>query len=116
MKDYALYPTLICTIINANFSIQTFLLILDELLFHWSIRGKLYIYLLYLLYFSDAIVNQVLDELGLQLGDQLSGLPSTAASVPGGTVKQPTPVAAGANGVSDADADLQARLDNLRRE
>ncbi|GJQ87627.1 hypothetical protein Trydic_g17455 [Trypoxylus dichotomus] len=65
---------------------------------------------------SDAIVNQVLDELGLQLGDQLSGLPSTASSVPGQAVKQPTAVPAGANGLSDADADLQARLDNLRRE
>lgn len=66
--------------------------------------------------FSDAVVNQVLDELGLQLGDQLSGLPSTAVSMPGQSTKQPTAVPAGANGLSDADADLQARLDNLRRE
>ncbi|KAI4464111.1 charged multivesicular body protein [Holotrichia oblita] len=65
---------------------------------------------------SDAVVNQVLDELGLQLGDQLSGLPSTAVSMPGQSTKQPTAVPAGANGLSDADADLQARLDNLRRE
>lgn len=69
---------------------------------------------------SDAVVAQVLDELGLQLNDQLSGLPQASASlsVPAGKV----PVAAGAGGggaaptISDADADLQARLDNLRRE
>lgn len=72
--------------------------------------------------YSDAVVSQVLDELGLQLGDQLSGLPQAAGSlapqvrVPSG----PTPVAAGAGGpgggLTDADAELQARLDNLRRE
>ncbi|KAK9731477.1 Snf7 [Popillia japonica] len=43
---------------------------------------------------SDAVVNQVLDELGLQLGDQLSGLPSTAVSMPGQSTKQPTAVPA----------------------
>lgn len=63
-------------------------------------------------YFSDAVVSQVLDELGLQLTDQLSGLPQAAGSltVPGAK----TPVAA--SPVSDADADLEARLNNLRRE
>ncbi|XP_018331258.1 charged multivesicular body protein 2a [Agrilus planipennis] len=71
---------------------------------------------------SDAIVSQVLDELGLQLNDQLSGLPQTAGSLPASGQKQPVAAAAatgggGGNGaVSDADADLQARLDNLRRE
>ncbi|XP_022914565.1 charged multivesicular body protein 2a [Onthophagus taurus] len=67
---------------------------------------------------TDAIVTQVLDELGLQLGDQLSGLPQTSGSLPGAAAKQPAAVAAGAGngGLSDADADLQARLDNLRRE
>lgn len=70
---------------------------------------------------SDAIVTQVLDELGLQLNDQLSGLPQASASLSVAAGK--VPVAAGAGGgggvaptVSDADADLQARLDNLRRE
>ncbi len=79
---------------------------------------------------SDAIVTQVLDELGLQLTDDLAG-----AAVPSGTIgttvktggKQA--VAAGAEGAeggggggaggagtTDADADLQARLDDLRRE
>ena len=78
--------------------------------------------------FSDAVVSQVLDELGLQLTDQLSGLPQASGSLAASGVKA-TPIAAGAGGggvgggggggpgtVSDADADLQARLDNLRRE
>merc|ERR1739844_893779 len=64
---------------------------------------------------SDAIVNQVLDELGLQLNDNLGDahvgtgtLASTAAA------KNKTAVAAGA--ADDDDADLQARLDDLRRD
>merc|ERR1719420_693904 len=61
---------------------------------------------------SDAIVTQVLDELGLQLSDQLTGLP-VAGSTIGTTAKGgKVPVAAEA----DADADLAARLENLRRE
>ncbi len=86
---------------------------------------------------SDAIVTQVLDELGLQLTDELAG-----AAVPSGTIgttvkatggKQAIPAGAeaagggggggggaaaagGGGGTSDADADLQARLDDLRRE
>ncbi|XP_077288031.1 vacuolar protein sorting 2 [Arctopsyche grandis] len=70
---------------------------------------------------SDAVVTQILDELGLQLNDQLSGLPqaSGALKIPG--AKQPAQpsaaMAAGGGGMeNDADADLQARLDNLRRE
>merc|ERR1719187_2913032 len=47
---------------------------------------------------SDAIVTQVLDELGLQLGDQLSAVPvadgSLASTVKGGKAK--APVAEGA--------------------
>lgn len=103
---------------------------------------------------TDAVVAQVLDELGLQLNDQLSGLPQVkflfSISVPfsmsvkkqwirqaSGSLaatgsKQPQAAAAAMGGggggiatggggnattpVSDADADLQARLDNLRRE
>merc|ERR1711976_166821 len=64
---------------------------------------------------GEAIVSQVLDELGLQMADQLSDLPGT-----GGNLAQKqqdkTPVAAGGGPVSDADADLEARLDNLRRQ
>lgn len=66
-------------------------------------------------------MNQVLDELGLQLTDTLSGLPQAGSALPASGQKQPAAAAAataGGNGggLSDADADLQARLDNLRRE
>ncbi|XP_057303561.1 charged multivesicular body protein 2a-like [Hydractinia symbiolongicarpus] len=62
---------------------------------------------------SDAVVNQVLDELGLGLTDQLSELPSAGGKLPAGQKAGQQPIAIGA---SDEDADLQARLDNLRRE
>jgi len=80
---------------------------------------------------TDAVVSQVLDELGLQLNDQLSGLPQASGSLAVAGSKQPQAAAAALGGgggmatgggagattpVSDADADLQARLDNLRRE
>ncbi|KAJ6629282.1 Charged multivesicular body protein 2a [Pseudolycoriella hygida] len=79
---------------------------------------------------TDAVVAQVLDELGLQLNDQLSGLPQASGSLSVAGTKQPQAAAAALGGgggtasgggnattpVSDADADLQARLDNLRRE
>jgi charged multivesicular body protein 2A len=60
---------------------------------------------------SDAIVSQVLDELGLQMADQLSDLPVAKGAA--AAAKKP---AAAAAAVSDADADLEARLDNLRRQ
>jgi len=64
---------------------------------------------------SDAIVNQVLDELGLQLNDKLGDVPVAAGSLaPAGAAKNKTAVAAG--GADDDDADLQARLDDLRRD
>merc|ERR1719495_2899664 len=62
---------------------------------------------------TDAIVTQVLDELGLQLSDQLTAVPATGATIAAAGAKGKTPVAAAE---ADADADLQARLDNLRRE
>ncbi|KAG8034090.1 hypothetical protein G9C98_008571 [Cotesia typhae] len=74
---------------------------------------------------NDAVVAQVLDELGLQLTDQLSGLPQATGSLSIAGSKQPVATAAGAGGedasggggnLPDADADLQARLENLRRE
>jgi len=60
---------------------------------------------------SDAVVTQVLDELGVQLNQQLSDLPQADSSLKPTANASKTPVA-----VTDADADLQARLDNLRRE
>ncbi|XP_064087932.1 charged multivesicular body protein 2a isoform X1 [Macrobrachium rosenbergii] len=60
---------------------------------------------------SDAIVSQVLDELGLQMTEGLSDLPSTGGTL-GATTASKAPVA-----VADAaDDDIQARLNNLRRE
>lgn len=77
---------------------------------------------------SDAVVAQVLDELGLQLGDQLANLSLADGTLQPAASKTPQAIGAtggggapGAGGAvpaapSDADADLQARLDNLRRE
>lgn len=79
---------------------------------------------------TDAVVSQVLDELGLQLGEQLNDLPSASGSlsINANSNKLPTAIAAGGPegntdgaGASnahtnDADADLQARLDKLRKD
>ncbi|KAI5733758.1 hypothetical protein M8J76_015521 [Diaphorina citri] len=78
---------------------------------------------------TNAVVTQVLDELGLQLGDQLASIPDPASSmmsdkgktpvaIPGGSGSNHSNNHGGGGGstLSDADADLQARLDNLRRE
>jgi len=64
---------------------------------------------------SDAIVTQVLDELGLQLTDQMTAVPAApdnSISVATGKNKA-GPVAAEGGG---ADDDLQARLENLRKD
>ena len=58
---------------------------------------------------------QVLDELGIQIGEQLDKLPTAdgaLTSKAAATANKPAQVAA----QSDVDADLQARLENLRRE
>ena len=52
-------------------------------------------------------MNQVLDELGLSLNDELNSMPMASGSV-GGKEKVAKP--------SGADDELQARLDNLRRD
>jgi len=62
---------------------------------------------------TDQIVTQVLDELGIQMTEQLSGLPAAGKNIAAPASKK-VPQAAAA--VSDADADLQARLENLRKE
>ena len=63
---------------------------------------------------SDAIVTQVLDELGLQLTDELTAVPAPASGslAPAGKAgaDKAAPVAVG------ADDDLQARLENLRKD
>lgn len=58
---------------------------------------------------GDAIVAQILDELGLDLTDKLKELPSTGGTLSTGQTTDKQPLA-------DVDADLQARLENLRRE
>ncbi|XP_064627906.1 charged multivesicular body protein 2a-like [Lineus longissimus] len=63
---------------------------------------------------SDAIVGQVLDELGLQLGDELAGLPQTDRSLGPAKTAAKQPQAAGVT--SDADLDLEARLNDLKRQ
>ncbi|XP_039260531.1 charged multivesicular body protein 2a-like [Styela clava] len=70
---------------------------------------------------SDQIVAQVLDELGLQLADELTGLPSAdgALVMPKAEQNKPTAVSAGGPSNSqadDVDADLEARLNNLKRD
>jgi len=59
---------------------------------------------------SDAIVKEVLDELGLQLNEELGGL-STGVSLAG-----PSHNASDHQTEASADADLEARLNNLRRD
>lgn len=63
------------------------------------------------MFFREGVVNQVLDELGIQMTDQLANLP-TAGSISAPAKASKVPQAA----LSDADADLQARLENLRKE
>lgn len=76
---------------------------------------------------TDAVVSQVLDELGLQLGDQLNDLPTASGSlsINANANKVSTAIAAGESNndstpsqlhTNDADADLQARLDKLRKD
>merc|ERR1712072_149465 len=67
---------------------------------------------------SDAIVTQVLDELGLQLTGNLAAVPGAPiGSLAPAAKGKPAAVAEGGGaGTTDADADLQARLDDLRRE
>ncbi len=62
---------------------------------------------------SDVIVTQVLDELGLVLTDELTAIPGTGG-VLAQKAQQPAKLAVAEGG--EADDDLQARLDNLRRE
>merc|ERR1719154_742748 len=65
---------------------------------------------------SDAIVSQVLDELGLQMTEGLGGLPSTGGTLTATQATAKVPVATAVGGGGDDDDDIQARLDNLRRE
>ena len=60
---------------------------------------------------EEAIVAQVMDELGIEISETLADAPSgSLISSNAEASTDRTPVAA------DADSDLQARLNNLRRE
>jgi len=63
---------------------------------------------------TEAVVQQVLDELGIQMSEEFGKLPTASDSLATST-KEPSKQAVAA-GVSDPDADLMARLENLRRE
>lgn len=68
---------------------------------------------------TDKIVTQVLDELGLQINEEISGLPSAVSGIESKqpVIGQKKPQAEGEVGVpGDVDADLEARLENLRRQ
>ncbi|KAI3384174.1 hypothetical protein SNEBB_008208 [Seison nebaliae] len=58
---------------------------------------------------TDQLVNKVLDELGIQMSEQMAGLqpPNETVGVPGKATEKPS--------MNTADADLEARLENLRR-
>uniref|UniRef100_A0AC35FS90 Charged multivesicular body protein 2a n=1 Tax=Panagrolaimus sp. PS1159 TaxID=55785 RepID=A0AC35FS90_9BILA len=62
---------------------------------------------------TEQIVAQVLDELGIQMGQELAGFPSADDSLATPAQKKQAAVAESAMG--DADADLQARLEMLRK-
>jgi charged multivesicular body protein 2A len=63
---------------------------------------------------TDDLVNQVLDEIGCNLGSQLVDAPTLvgAAAVPAVAARAAVATPAGGDGL---DGDLQSRLDALRR-
>lgn len=66
---------------------------------------------------SDQIVNKVLDELGIEMNQTLATLPASGAKVPVAdkTAASKEPEAATIGGTA-ADADLEERLNKLRRD
>merc|ERR1719210_1375255 len=62
---------------------------------------------------SEAVVNKVLDELGLEMGGEMSSIPGIGADPTPAQTNAQQPIAAADGG--DLDADLEARLNNLRR-
>lgn len=68
---------------------------------------------------TDNIVNQVLDEIGIDLGQATPDAPvgGLGTATPAAAKAAPAAAAAdGGGGLNDEDMDLQARLNNLRRE
>ncbi|KAM4880998.1 charged multivesicular body protein 2a-like [Sylvia borin] len=63
---------------------------------------------------SDAVVSQVLDELGLNLTDELATLPAPGGSLAAGESRAGAEAAGAA--LANAGADLEERLKNLHRD
>jgi len=67
---------------------------------------------------EDAILHGVLAELGVEIGNTMGSAPSSSVAEASSADKQESATAAaagGGGGGEDLDAELQARLDNLRR-
>ena len=69
---------------------------------------------------TDELVNQVLDEIGVNLDSELVGAPGHKQAAPAASAAEhhaaePMGASAGGGG-NDADDDLQARLNNLRKQ
>lgn len=70
---------------------------------------------------SDQVVNKVLDELGIEMNQTLATLPSSgketiANKAATSTDKLPTAAQTGVGGSTAVDADLEERLNKLRRD
>ncbi|KAL3744692.1 hypothetical protein ACJRO7_013891 [Eucalyptus globulus] len=63
---------------------------------------------------TEDLVNQVLDEIGINVNQELVNAPSTAVAAPAAQAKVAQAEATG-NEDGGIDSDLQARLDNLRK-
>ena len=64
---------------------------------------------------EDAIVSQVLDELGIQMGAQMQVAPIGAASVVGDSQQMQQQPAVAPVAADPAMDELEARLNNLRK-
>ncbi|KAF9689962.1 hypothetical protein SADUNF_Sadunf01G0146600 [Salix dunnii] len=64
---------------------------------------------------TEDLVNQVLDEIGIGINNELVNAPSAAVSVPATKNKVAQAESTGTHEDGGIDDDLQARLDNLRR-
>lgn len=68
---------------------------------------------------TDELVNQVLDEIGVNLDEQLVGAPGGKQAAPAAAASErqaPAAMGESAGGGEDVDDDLQARLNNLRKQ
>ncbi|CAI8613980.1 unnamed protein product [Vicia faba] len=63
---------------------------------------------------TDDLVNQVLDEIGIDINQELVNAPSSAVAAPAAKTKVPQAESAAPDD-GGIDSDLQARLDNLRK-